>query len=140
MTGRVARVAVDVPLAHLDRPFDYSIPEALDADAQVGTRVRVRFSGRLVDGFIVERVDESEHARLAPLQRVTSPLPVLTPEVLALARAVADRYAGTLPDVLRAAIPPRHARAETALLAKDVELPHLPDEIDLSAWADYAGG
>ena len=140
MTGRVAKVAVDVPLAHLDRLFDYSVPEALDADAQVGTRVRVRFSGRLVDGFIVERVEESEHARLAPLQRVTSPLPVLTPEVLALARAVADRYAGTLPDVLRAAIPPRHARAETALLAKDVEPPHLPVEIDLSAWADYAGG
>jgi primosomal protein N' (replication factor Y) len=133
-------VAVDVPLAHLDRLFDYTVPESLDADAQPGARVRVRFSGRLVDGFIVERVDESEHARLAPLQRVTSSLPVLTPEVLALAREVADRYAGTLPDVLRAAIPPRHARAEAALLSKDAEPPVLPDEIDLSAWADYAGG
>ncbi len=37
---------------------------------------------------------------------------MLHPEVLALARAVADRYAGTLGDVLRLAIPPRHARAE----------------------------
>jgi primosomal protein N' (replication factor Y) (superfamily II helicase) len=136
----VARVAVDVPLAHLDRPFDYSVPDALDAEAQPGTRVRVRFSGRLVDGFIIDRVAESDHARLAPIQRVISPVPALTPEVLELARAVADRYAGTLPDVLRAAIPPRHARAETLLLAKEAEPIALPDVTDLSAWSDYAGG
>ena len=42
------------------------------------------------------------------------PEPVLTPEVAALARAVADRYAGTLADVLRLAVPPRHAAAESA--------------------------
>ena len=41
-----------------------------------------------------------------------SPEPVLTPEIFGLARAVADRYAGTLADVLRLAIPPRHATAE----------------------------
>ena len=140
VTGQVARVAVDVPLAHLDRLFDYSVPEALDAEAQPGVRVRVRFSGRLVDGFIVERVEESEHARLAPLQRVVSPVPTLTPEVLELARAVADRYAGTLPDVVRAAIPPRHARAESQVLAKDAEPHPLPGHVDLSAWDDYVGG
>ena len=43
-----------------------------------------------------------------------SPEPVLTAEAAGLARAVADRYGGTLADVLRLAIPPRHARAEKA--------------------------
>src|SRR5659263_645516 len=51
----VARVAVDVPLAHLDRPFDYLVPERLAADAVPGCRVRVRFHGRLVDGYVLER-------------------------------------------------------------------------------------
>ena len=37
---------------------------------------------------------------------------VLTPEIAGLARAVADRYAGTLADVLRLAIPQRHAATE----------------------------
>ena len=129
-----------MPLAHLDRLFDYSVPDALDDEAQPGARVRVRFSGRLVDGFIVERVEESDHARIAPLQRVVSAIPVLTPQVLALARAVADRYAGTLPDVLRAAVPPRHARAESQLLAKEVDPVSLPTDVDLTAWADYTGG
>ena len=109
----VARVAVDISLAHLDRPFDYLVPARLDAEAVPGCRVRVRFAGQLVDGYLLERAETSEHqGRLARLERVISPEPVLTPEIFDLARAVADRYAGTLADVLRLAIPPRHATAE----------------------------
>lgn len=109
----MARVCVDVPLPHLDRPFDYLVPaEAADV-ARPGTRVRVRFAGQLVDGWLLERVAASDHpGTLAYLERVVSPEPVLHPEVLALARAVAARYAGSLADVLRLAVPPRHARVE----------------------------
>ncbi len=111
----VARVAVDMPLPHLDRLFDYLVPEPLADSAVPGCRVKVRFSGRLTGGYVVERAAVTEHAgRLAFLHRVVSPEPVLTPELAGLARAVADRYGGTLADVLRLAIPPRHAAAEAA--------------------------
>ncbi|OAA25924.1 replication restart DNA helicase PriA [Frankia sp. EI5c] len=111
----VARVVVDTPLVHLDRPFDYLVPAALAADVVAGSRVRVRFAGRLVDGIVLERCARSDHeGRLAPLARSVSPEPVLSPAIARLARAVADRYAGTMADVLRLAIPPRHARAEKA--------------------------
>jgi primosomal protein N' (replication factor Y) (superfamily II helicase) len=111
----VAQVLVDVPLAHLDRPFDYLVPEKLAEAAVPGCRVRVRFAGQLVGGYLLRRVAVSGHTgRLAALERVVSPEPVLTPEIAALAREVADRYAGTMADVLRLAIPPRHAGAETA--------------------------
>jgi primosomal protein N' (replication factor Y) (superfamily II helicase) len=110
----VARVAVDVALAHLDRPFDYCVPEHLDAVAVPGVRLRVRFAGRLVDGFLLERVAESAHTgRLAWVEKVVSPEPVLSAEVATLCRTVADRYAGVLADVLRLAVPPRHARVES---------------------------
>lgn len=109
----VARISVDVSLPHLDRPFDYLVPAADAVSAQPGVRVRVRFAGRLVDGFVLERVEASEHGgRLSMLERVVSPELVLTPEVTRLCRAVADRYAGTLADVLRMAVPPRHGRVE----------------------------
>src|SRR5689334_5909269 len=85
----------------------------MDEAAGPGVRVRVRFAGQLADGYLLERAQTSEHqGRLARLERVISPEPVLTPEISGLARAVADRYAGTLADVLRLAIPPRHATAE----------------------------
>src|SRR5262245_22961874 len=109
----IARVAVDVSLSHLDRPFDYLVPTDLAETAVPGCRVRVRFAGRLVDGFVLARAEQSDHAgRLAFLERVTSAEPVLTPAVAELCRAVADRYAGALADVLRLAVPPRHAKAE----------------------------
>ncbi|GAA2880218.1 primosomal protein N' [Streptosporangium fragile] len=109
----VARVAVDNPLPHLDRLFDYLVPATLDAEAVPGCRVRVRFAGKLVDGFLLERAETTEHqGTLTRLEKVVSAEPVLTPEIARLARAVADRYAGTLADVLRLAVPPRHARVE----------------------------
>ena len=64
-TPRVARVAVDVPLAHLDRLFDYEIPDALVEDAVVGTRVKVPFSGQIRDGWLLELAESSEVANLA---------------------------------------------------------------------------
>jgi primosomal protein N' (replication factor Y) len=119
----VARVAVDMSLPHLDRPFDYLVPTSLDAAAVPGCRVRVRFAGQLVDGFLLDRVERSDHeGRLAYLERVTSPEPVLAPEIAALARELADRYAGTFADVLRLAVPPRHARVE----AEDTTEPPAP--------------
>lgn len=109
----VARVLVDVPLAHLDRPFDYAVPAAMAQDAQPGVRVKVRFAGQDVDGFVVARAAESEHpGRLAPLRRVVSPEPVLAPQIEALSAEIAERYAGARADVLRLAVPPRHATTE----------------------------
>ncbi len=108
----IARVAVDVSAMAVDRLFDYLVPEKLSEAAQPGVRVRVRFAGRLVSGFILERVAQPEHTgRLARVERVSGP-PVLTAEIASLSRAVADHYAGTLADVLRDAVPPRHAAAE----------------------------
>jgi len=135
----VARVAVDVALAHLDRPFDYSVPAHLDDAAGPGVRVRVRFAGRLRDGFLLERVAESGHAgTLAWVERVVSPEPVLTAEVAALCRAVADRYAGVLADVLRLAVPPRHARVE-AEPPREPAVPGGP-AVERAGWARYPRG
>lgn len=109
----VARVLVDVPLAHLDRPFDYLVPASMAPDVQPGVRVKVRFAGQDVDGYVVARVDDSEHAgRLTALRRVVSAERVLSPFIADLAADLAQRYAGVRSDVLRLAVPPRHAATE----------------------------
>jgi len=111
----IARVLPMLSVPHLDREFDYLVSEQMSDDAQPGVRVRVRFHGRLVDAFVLERRSDTDHiGQLGWLDRVISAEPVLTPEVRRLVDAVATRYAGTRPDVLRLAIPARHAGAERA--------------------------
>lgn len=117
----VARVVIDSPLPHLDRVFDYSVPLELDVDARPGVRVRVKFSGQDLNGFLVERVAESESTRLVPLSRVYSAVPVLAPHVLELAHRLAARYSGTVADILRVAVPPRVAGLEKLYLKKESE-------------------
>ncbi len=114
MAELVVSVAVDVPLAHLDRPFDYLVPEELRAQAVPGCRVRVRFAGRQVNGFILGLSDGSDYPDLKPLHAVVSAEPVLTEQVAGLVRAVADHYAGSFADVVRLAVPPRHGITEKA--------------------------
>jgi len=139
-TDPVAQVLLDLPLAHLDRLFDFAVPATMADDAQPGVRVKARFAGQETDGFIVARIAESEHTgRLQPLRRVVSPEPVLGPEVVALAGRLAQRYAGTRSDVLRLAVPPRHATTEKEQVdrADGVPLRVLAPERAEAAWADH---
>ena len=136
----VARVLVDVPLAHLDRPFDYLVPQKMSDTAVPGARVKVRFAGQDVDGFVLERAGHSDHVgRLAPLRRVVSPEPVLSPAIARLSASVAARYAGTRSDVLRLAMPARHATVE-----KQASEARSEAAVDLAAaeqaWAAYDRG
>ncbi|RKT86644.1 replication restart DNA helicase PriA [Saccharopolyspora antimicrobica] len=135
----VARVLVDVPLpVHLDRPFDYLVPDRLDADAVPGCRVRVRFRGKLVDGYLLERNETTDfQGTLSWVERVPSAEPVLTPELLEMARAVATRYGGMLADVVRLAIPPRHAGAEKKAPREPGPPPARPGT---DGWARYQHG
>lgn len=111
--GRIARVALDVPLAHLDRFFDYRVSEADAGRVRPGVRVQARFAGRRAGGFVVDVVDHSEViGELQPLERVISDEVVLSADQVRLLRAVADHWGGTFADVMRLAVPPRHAATE----------------------------
>lgn len=131
----VARVLVDVPLAHLDRPFDYAVPTSLAQAAQPGVRVKVRFAGQEVGGYVLARTSTTEHSgRLQPLRKVVSAEPVLAPDVADLTERVAARWAGTRSDVLRLAVPPRHARVEQEPPRSAAPVPGAPDP---TRWAAY---
>ncbi|GAA4764709.1 primosomal protein N' family DNA-binding protein [Microbacterium gilvum] len=122
MSRRIARVQLDSPLPQLDRLFDYAIPDELADATTPGVRVKVplRSAGRMVEGFVVEVDAEDDADRpLSEIDQVVSPAPVLPERLHRLARAVADRAAGSAADVLRLAVPKRMVRAEKAWLASD---------------------
>lgn len=142
----VAHVVLDLQPAHLDQAYDYLVPVTMADDAQPGVRVKARFGRQDVAGYVVARQETSDHdGRLVPLRKVVSGEQVLTPQVLDLCRAVANRYAGTLADVLRLALPPRHARVEKEPVqppapVEPVESPVPAEALSSTAWAPYRGG
>jgi primosomal protein N' (replication factor Y) len=121
VAASIARVLLDSSLPQLDRLFDYRIPAGLATEALPGVRVRVplRSAGRMADGLIIELASSVDYpGPLSELDSVVSPVPILAPEVWALARKVADRAAGTANDVVRLAVPKRQVRVEKAWLAE----------------------
>ncbi|WP_315503610.1 primosomal protein N' [Actinomyces radicidentis] len=139
----VARVLLDTPVPHLDRPFDYLVPPELDVAAGVGTRVTVRFGGQEMHGWVWERSRTTTHpGRLTALRRVVSDLPVLPEATRRLVDAVAVRAAGVRSDVIRLAVPARHATTERS--ERDKAEPEPPTwtapEADAQGWGAYEGG
>ncbi|QGU07498.1 Primosomal protein N' [Corynebacterium occultum] len=140
-TKSVARVLPLLGLAHLDRLFDYRIDSEQDSEVQPGVRVRVRFGGRLVDALVIDRTHDTEHeGRLMWLERVISPVVVFPEQTRNLVEALAQRYGGVRSDIIRSAIPSRHAQAENSDVSTSWEELGEYSEPDLSAWAVYHHG
>ena len=121
----VARLWVDTGLSHLETTYDYLVPQSLDADVSVGVKVLVDFAGRKVDGFVIERINSSSVGNLKFIEKVTSPVPLLTAEVMELVAAVARRWGSIPSEILTAAIPPRVMATEKGFTRDSVA--HLQD-------------
>lgn len=131
---------VDSPLPQLDKPFDYLVPDKLAEACLVGSLVKVKMHGRRLDGWVIGLTDQTEFTgKLAPIERVVSAVPPLNAETTTLIRATADHYLGTFSDVVRAAAPPRHARAEAHVLANPIR-PNRWQLVGDGGWAIVKGG
>ena len=137
----VARVLPLLGVAHLDRGFDYLVEEADSEKVRPGIKVRIRFNGRLVDAVVLERLHDSEFGgNLRFIERIISPFQVYPPQLALLVDALADRYGGVRSDIIRSAIPPRHAKAEESDLQTPWEELGTTSEPDLSGWSAYQHG
>lgn len=127
----IAKVIVDVPVRSTDRPFDYSIPEALKLWIEVGSRVAVPFGHRTVQGFVVslESGETLINPGLKPIQEVLDLLPPLSPELVELADWMSKRYACRRISALQAMLP-------TALKGKAERLISLGNVEEESSFAD----
>jgi len=102
---RYARVIVDVAHSQVDRLFDYILPEGVQAAP--GSRVRVPFGPRHIEGYVLEIAGETEvpPQKLRQVETALDPYPVLLPDLIELARWMKERYYCLLVDALRLMIP-----------------------------------
>jgi len=129
-----AEVAFVLPLRQV---FTYRVPDELDAAARPGAHIQAPFRGRPRRGFVVGRVADTALERVESLGSVLEP-DAVSPDLLALARWIADYYLAPLGEVLAAALPGglegfaksrgRRSAAEDPI----VRLP-LPERVTLTA-------
>jgi primosomal protein N' (replication factor Y) len=102
-------VEIAVPL-HVFQTFTYRLSSEQRAEAAIGARVVVPLGRNLVTAYIVSLSDEPP-ANLVDLEikdvhELLDETPVCGPEILQLARWVADYYACPIGEVIKAALPP----------------------------------
>ena len=98
----------DIPAVH--RRFDYTVPEALDGQVRVGSRVRIELQNRRVGAWVVEDgVTPPEGVVPKPIALSSGDGP--PPAVVALAEWAAWRWAGPQSSFLGTASPERVVRA-----------------------------
>ncbi len=104
---RIAEVVIDRSVRGLDRSWSYAIPQLLEPLA-VGTRVEVPLGSGKAQGIVVAVKPASPlpaEVEIKTVIRVLDPYPVLTEEMLDLARWMAERYVCYLPQALKAMVP-----------------------------------
>jgi len=126
----IARVTLEIALR---KEFDYLVPPELASQVEVGTRVKVPFGPRQVMGCVTALPEESTHTNLRSILKVIGRQSLVTPNVLQLARWIADYYCcavevalkSVLPDAVRKEKEGWRERLFVRALAVSGELPKL---------------
>lgn len=85
-----AQVIVDIAHSNVDKIFEYSCPD----DVKVGSRVKVPFGGRLIDGFVIgiSQTSSVSPEKIKPVYSVFDELPALVPECFSLMERISSRF------------------------------------------------
>lgn len=130
---RVVGVAVDALADRPDRTFSYLVPPEIPMPA-AGSLVLVPYGRRLALGYVVGDERNAISGELRPIEAVVS-APMLTPDLLGLAEAIAIHYRAPIGTTLAAMLPPG---LESRLLRGwvIVEPDELPEAIRAAVDAD----
>ena len=132
-----ASVVVESDLLQLDREFDFLVPEHLAGTVKIGQRVKFQLgrTKKLATGFISALPAESSFAT-SELVEIVDETAVVTKEIFALARQVANRQAVALGEILQQAVVEHMPRIQKLAAQEEAEgvdaLPQIPGVAELA--------
>jgi primosomal protein N' (replication factor Y) (superfamily II helicase) len=102
--GTVAVVLLD---GVRDLEFDYAVPDALAVTLAVGARVLVPLQNRQITGTVLRLMDRATESgpRLKSILKKYDDRPMVTPQLLQLARWMSDYYCTSMESIVRAMLP-----------------------------------
>lgn len=100
-----AKVVVDIAYSNIFKAFTYSVPEGVCLS--LGMRVEVPFGRRKLFGVVVNLLDKSDidESKLKPILRTLESYPAIMPELILLAKQMAEEAHASVADILRLMLP-----------------------------------
>lgn len=98
----IAKVIVEIAL---DREFDYEIPPDLGKSIELGSVVEVPFGKRFTRGYVIGLADGSDHKKLKRIHGLIGDKPLITPNILELARWISSYYVAPIENAVRTMLP-----------------------------------
>ena len=106
-TAAIVKVAVSAAPYHIDKPYDYLVPEELEDAAVPGVRVTVPFGrgNRTSEGVVLARGEGKKTPGLKAVSAVLDREPVLDSAGLAIALWMRQRYFCTMFEAVKTILP-----------------------------------
>jgi len=125
----IARVIVDVKHKNVDQTYDYLVPDHLSPFIQIGQRVKVPFGYRTILGFVVDLTEQSEVANLKSIVQIIDVIPILSKELLYVAKQLTKKTHALqiamlmtmLPSALKASYQKRFVVKNDGLVSKELK-------------------
>jgi len=101
------KVLVDIKHMSLDQTFDYKVPKDLKESIEIGQRVLIPFSNRLITGFVTELITHPtyEPSQLKSIEDIIDIMPYFDKERLNLATYLAKKHLRPTINYLNAMLP-----------------------------------
>lgn len=117
---KFAEIALDLPLR---TTFHYSIPEALTENVEVGKRVYVPFRNAEKIGYVVGLAGKADVAKTRDISSVIDAEPIISDQMLELARWISETYLCSLGEAVSAMIPGALKKGKTQIRSREIETP-----------------
>lgn len=98
------QVVPDIPTFAVDDGFSYSVPEQLHV--RIGSRVRIKVSGRRLKGFVTAVFEADPDRSLLPVEGLSGDVSSFDDTLLATLRWASTYYVTPLSTLLRRTLPP----------------------------------
>jgi len=115
--SRFARV---IPDRAGDRALDYAIPSGLAGAVMAGSRVRVPLRNRLVQGTVIDVLDECEFESVKDIAGVIGERPLIKPKLFELGHWLAEYYCCSLESAMACLLPQVVRQAQVSARKRNV--------------------
>lgn len=109
---KYAEIALNIPI---EKTFHYGIPPAMSTDINIGKRVWIPFGQRRMVGYVVGLSDSAPVFAVRDIEKIIDDEPILSGDMMKLAKWISDYYCTPWGTALEAAIPAPLKKGKTSI-------------------------